>query len=644
MKTKILILAAVAMFTINTTASFGQAPKTDRQTVQTTASNKRHELRHKKKQRTLFPHLKQGNSKSFRAPQATALLLDSVVIQINPAVLEEGESEKGKIVQSYNAAGDVILKIFYEWDATITRTWKEIGRDVYDDKGNLILSTYSGTDDRGNEWSEKDEYAYDHLNWIILDASFSWENGQLRQAYRTVYEYTDLADKYIESKTQYNTWNSADLQITGKEEYTYAGQRQFGEGPNNYVPMNSSYPLPSLPSEDKEGNVLAHASYQYNYVNIASGSKTEYTKDANGNITLETYYSWDITTNQWEEDWKRQIEYAYNSAGYLTAKTYRDWDYEAGAWSAEAETYAYTYDLDSKNNVLSFTTEAEQVDFTYDTQNRAITAVVYNRYEDRLEKVTSYERDFDSHGNTILYSRSEWSEGIVAHHSKEEWAYDATGREMMNSYLYGSSDNGEIFYRGSKSEYAYDANGNKIRTTMYNYNSESKTFIYSYKDEYSYGNQKWFAPYDNEDNDFSYIPLNEKHSYWDEESDKWVVMEEGQYDWTFDSAGNPTTMSMNLKEGDGPPIWYGTMTFYYSQHTVSGIADVPATVAPHVWISNGVLHIENGDASVAQVFDISGRAIVSGNLSGGQALDVSHLPKGVYLVRINGKTVKTTKN
>lgn len=46
--------------------------------------------------------------------------------------------------------------------------------------------------------------------------------------------------------------------------------------------------------------------------------------------------------------------------------------------------------------------------------------------------------------------------------------------------------------------------------------------------------------------------------------------------------------------------------------------------------------VVDGAFGFAQVIDMAGRAVASASLSGRTVIAASHLPKGVYVVRVNG--------
>jgi hypothetical protein len=281
----------------------------------------------------------------------------------------------------------------------------------------------------------------------------------------------------------------------------------------------------------------------------------------------------------------------------------------------------------------------QKIDYSdYDSQNRALKAVEYG-WEENQEtagqwvKRYSWERAFDGYGNLILNDRHYYSGDEISYQFRDEYAYDAVGRQTMYSYFLSLG----IFAVGNKYEYDFDSNGNGILSVEYTYDSATRTFIPVSKKEATYGDRILSSAMLNGN-----IYLTLKQFDWDSDLEEWVIERDGLYEWQFDANDNPSSVSLSTKAGN-EWIWYGTTTFYYSPHEVSGIADAPSN-SLRARISGGRLHVENGVAGTVQVFDISGRQRLNTYSSGSQSLDVSHLPQGIYLVRMNGKTFKIIKN
>ncbi|MEZ4907956.1 MAG: DUF3836 domain-containing protein [Saprospiraceae bacterium] len=59
-------------------------------------------------------------------------------------------------------------------------------------------------------------------------------------------------------------------------------------------------------------------------------SKTEYTYDANGNVTQYIGYEYDESFSQWVFDYK--TEYTYDANGHLTQYLEYNWDESTSQW------------------------------------------------------------------------------------------------------------------------------------------------------------------------------------------------------------------------------------------------------------------------------------------------------------------------
>jgi hypothetical protein len=89
-------------------------------------------------------------------------------------------------------------------------------------------------------------------------------------------------------------------------------------------------------------------------------------------------------------------------------------------------------------------------------------------------------------------------------------------------------------------------------------------------------------------------------------------------------------------------FFFGTITEYIP----SAINAPSAAKDLHVWISGGELWIENAalkEGDTVQIFNIAGRKAIESKQRNGQSIAVSHLPKGVYIVRIGNQAGKFVK-
>jgi hypothetical protein len=693
------------------TASFGQAPKPDRQEHTSLASKKQEQrMEQRKKSPFLLPlsasSAETRRSISLRAAQQSKLLLDSTVTQMNPAIKDVDGN--GKTTYVYDTSGRLILetKSYYDSNGQLEEErqtgygYNAAGKLIleteayYDGNGQLEREYQTGYDDHGNvtlrlsrydNSGSKYEYAYDHLNWQILEVYYLWQDGQwVYGNSKTVTSYTDNANSYVETILQYDcsigTWL-----LSSKYENTYSGKRQL-------LPLNDGYDMPNpqsgvyfpaLPSAPKlyPENLLAEESWNDdNYDGVLDyGSKTEYTSVVDGCAREGKYYR----TNEngaLEYTGGFKNDYTFDEQGLLTSVRHYENTAENSKWVLSGLSYTYTYTKDNNRNVLSWivttyyglTTEKTVYD-TYDAQNRAVQAsqYYYDLETQQFVKRSSYERKFDNSGNQILASVAYWENGDWTNEEIYEYAYDAAGRETMSLRIYRKKDDeGNVYSDGYKYEYAFDNNGNRILYISYDaYDEATDEFIPSYKYEYAYDANnnrtseieyrydevaKTFVPYYKEEYTFGNVPVEDlgedgynqltwKRYRWTD--DAWATILDGKYDWTFDDAGNPLMMSLSLKI-DNEWVWYGTMTWYYSLHEVTVGISAPAAKDLRIWVSGGELWIEGAtskDGDAVHIFDIAGRETVTGNLRNGQSINVSHLPKGVYILRTGNQAVKFVK-
>jgi hypothetical protein len=717
MKQKILFVWMLLLSVA--TVGFGQAPKQDRQERTGLASDKQTQrMQQRKKSPLRLPHTA-GNAEMrrstvLRAAQESKLLLDSVVTQMNPEYETEGNSKNAYV---YNAAGKLILETENDdWDAN-TGQWESESQIGYDDRGNEILYMYL-YDYESEPYGSKTEYAYDHLNWPILYERYSLQDGQWVGFYdgKGLTSFTDNADSYVKTLWQYY-WDNDAWRPFEMHENTYSGQRQmFLPNDENEEVRYEDVEFPALPTAEKlfPANLLAEEirrEYDNDNGVFNYGWKREYTV-VDGYIREYKDYSWNKNSKAMVYTGSIKYDYTFDAGLLNVAMRYYN-SAENSDWVLdEYGSYTFSYTKDSNGNVLSWTrtrqSEAyasEKVEYTYDAQNRALTAIDsrYDYETQQFIKELSYERAFDADGNPILATRTHWNNDEWMFKRIYEYAYDAAGRQTMSSFIDQTKSEGDVSGYGGKFECEFDANGNLILEIYYDYDAATDAFIPSYKSEcefdansnlilyiyyndydadtdtfipnykYEYefdanGNRILEIYYDDYDaatqtfvsgskyeytfgdvpvdmfGEREYNPLTVKEYDWD--GNDWVLEMDGKYVWTFDDAQNPLTVSMSAKAGN-EWIWVGTMTWYYSLHNISGISAPAAVKDLHVWISNGELWMDNTavkDGDTVQIFNIAGRKAIESKQRNGQSISVSHLPKGIYLVRVNGRTGKTIKN
>ena len=95
---------------------------------------------------------------------------------------------------------------------------------------------------------------------------------------------------------------------------------------------------------DANGNITVYLYYDLNTIisQWENSYKSEYTYDTNGNPTVGIYSDWNSETSQWENSSKS--EYTYDANGNPTVEIYSDWNSETSQWENSYKS-EYTYDL-----------------------------------------------------------------------------------------------------------------------------------------------------------------------------------------------------------------------------------------------------------------------------------------------------------
>jgi len=215
---------------------------------------------------------------------------------------------KGKGVDVYDKAGNLILRIFYEW-SFITKTWIENTKDEwqFDESGNYSKGiTY--------EWDP------DSKIWILiskLEAEYDFNGNPI---YTSNYHYNKYENSWNELKIESNYDASGNF-LSAKWYYrdNTLDDWQFGKviGCSN----------------DEFGNLILRESYYIdpdsNWIGL---EKIEWSYDTTGNLIEKIEHEWDAVASDWVPKTKNEI--SYDGFGKETIVVYR-WISEINNWAFE---------------------------------------------------------------------------------------------------------------------------------------------------------------------------------------------------------------------------------------------------------------------------------------------------------------------
>ena len=89
--------------------------------------------------------------------------------------------------------------------------------------------------------------------------------------------------------------------------------------------------------------------------------------------------------------------------------------------------------------------------------------------------------------------------------------------------------------------------------------------------------------------------------------------------------------------GESSTFSMSSISRMYFGELVTGIRDVPSE---GLWDGKSIKVI--GDSKV-EVFTTSGVAVSQGKYSNGESVNLDHLPQGVYIVKVGGRSIKIIK-
>ncbi len=335
--------------------------------------------------------------------------------------VQQGLSDLAAQLSSPSVASETTETIETGADGVVTRT-RTVTEYTYDENGNVLTSVVTTTNDDGTVFVTTETNEYDE------NGNITHETYETSEGYKSedIYEYDENGN------TIHSTYTSSD---GFSSESTYEYDENGNQTLQRYVDSDYSsetvtiynedgYPIDVVNTTVQEGETIVDHTvntYDENGMLLVSEfdengftTKTEYTYDENGNVTLEHFE---------------------NSDGYTTDKTYT---YDENGWetgweetSSAGDHYYFKSEQDENGNTIR---------------------------EERLSEdgLTVSEYTYDENGNR-LSDHTTSADGTV---SAYYYIYDENGTQIMARDVYADST-----YTFTT---AYDAFGNMVQNTSDN--------------------------------------------------------------------------------------------------------------------------------------------------------------------------------
>ena len=276
--------------------------------------------------------------------------------------------------------------------------------------------------------------------------------------------------------------------------------------------------------------------------------------------------------------------FKYNDAGQTTEMYYYLWNEAASDWAMEGSTYN-TYTYDANGNEIghiyhewngSEYVEKEITTKTYDERDRVLTEDL--RIPD--DKSISYGGNWNEETGEM-----DWYEAIV-------WSYEY---DALNRTVASNMENS-------------DKAGNVLNTT---------DITYEYADEGTWN-----------------YTLVQRSKAASEPNPVYIAQKQERKE------GNPAIVTTSQQYTEDGPWTVIATNYYYYPGPLTANESIKDSAEPtfEAYVANGALHVTTSEAAAVQVYGVTGvchyNATVSGNAT------IANLPKGIYIVKVGGETMK----
>jgi hypothetical protein len=463
-----------------------------------------------------------------------------------------------------------------------------------------------------------------------------------------------------------------------KGNHTMYESYNFDENENGWI---GSFKKELTFDANSNNTMITYYNWDYDNNDWIVSFKEEFEYDDKGNITMQAQYS------EWGNN---KVEYEYDDKGNEIVNVRYDWDDANNDWIKMFRGES-TYD-DYDNQILYIDYEwvnngwiaYYKIEKTFNDDKQVTFWIIYEIIEDKWVEASKGESTYDTHGNETSYVESMWDgEGWIEMFKYQiEYDYDPAGNIILLINYFWEDDGWVI---SSKSIYEYDdVTGNITMSVSYIRDYEIndlvgfEKYIYQYTDgnlscmiTYQWENNDWVNAYKY---DFTYDVAGNMTSYisntW--ENNTWVKADKYEYTFDLDYTLNdllfpPDFYMENKKMEEKNYYWDGTdwmedyiVTYYWSEKDIiGGVPDGKPqkntiTVYPNPTTGELIVEIAGdpesssgrNDVQSIEVFDIYGRMVSSHHLitsSSHHLINISHLPAGIYFLRIENQTVKVVK-
>ncbi len=381
---------------------------------------------------------------------------------------------------------------------------------------------------------------------------------------------------------------------------------------------------------DNKKRLIKNTSLIFNSNTLAweNNSKNEYIYNSEDHITKATFSTWDSNINLYVDIFITEMEYDNN--GNIIKETHQSMDYNTNllSLSYKVERSYNNQNLVEQeisflhNNTTNTWRKLNKVETIYSSSNK-ITQQLFSQFNtntniwDSLYNETTLYDITDHLINKLrfTYQQPNWNISI-----KETRSYNQTYDTLyIININYNINSNNDSL--ASKTDY-YFQNNNPIQLNHYSYNNTIGAWVKTHKDIKAYDNNYLVSD--------AIFPSNQNE---------------------FNSINNIITSSTFLSYDSASASFLNTYDkqYYYSQKTIVSVnnsAKISSKVFPNPVKSTLYIKFNNKEDNrgIIEIFDISGKLVLSNTINTTSSIKVEHLKSGIYFYKtINKNRVSSGK-
>ncbi|UAM99673.1 T9SS type A sorting domain-containing protein [Polaribacter litorisediminis] len=364
----------------------------------------------------------------------------------------------------------------------------------------------------------------------------------------------------------------------------------------------------SLASQTK---LTSNLTESYNGASWQNSSRTEYSYDASGNVTEETYLSWDSTSSQWLP--LDKSSYTYNADNKATVVLYEYF------WGSDSEQNRSNYTYNTNGDLILILDEdwngsawvnSYKIDLTY-TNNRLSGGTSYEWngtdwvVSDDNAKITI---NYNANGTISSFDSDAWDGTNWVSSDSTIFSYDGNNNLILQD---GRSWNGTAWISEYKSEYSYDTNGNLI-TEKESY-LENGSFVTRYEQTATFNTAELIS---------SYI-----HPFKDKTGIDYLTEPNGIINKILTKSGNSSGTTPNRT------------TYNYGEATASNKDFNSLTFSVYPNPASSFLKVDDSSFSLKsmEIYNLIGQKLLSTTKN---QMNIENLVDGVYLLKIESESGK----